>query len=67
VQELVICTHTEYRKQWAKDRILLDIMHSIIIHLNPDKSESDNTCESIDSNHTYTRGEDRDLELAWPT
>jgi len=41
-------------------------MHNIIIHLNPDNIESDNTCESNDSNHTYTRDEDRDLELAWP-
>jgi hypothetical protein len=41
-------------------------MHSIIIHLNPDNGESDNTRESNDSNHIYTRGEDRDLELAQP-
>jgi len=41
-------------------------MHRITIHLNPDNSESDNTCERNDSNHTYIRGEDRDPELARP-
>ena len=41
--------------------------HSIFVHLNPDNnSKSDNACESNDSHHTYTRDEDRDLELEWP-
>jgi hypothetical protein len=49
----------------VRDRIIPDIIGSIIIHFNPDSSgESDNDCESNDRHYSSTRNEDRDLEIA---